>query len=130
MKATTILIIAIFQVLGFNFMQAQAAQVVTGFQGTTENYIDDIPFDTEKLFRNYQDSIFNMQHMDAEAYVDDIPFETAEVAAEAIAEQAMQVDFAMQKEQQIDDIPFDTQKIAQSSFGFMLEHNRLERMSK
>jgi len=50
--------------------------------------------------------------METETYVDDIPFNTEEIAAQAIYEQAVTVEFYMEEENYVDDIPFDTNEIA------------------
>jgi len=50
--------------------------------------------------------------MESESYVDDIPFNTEEIAAQAIYEQAVTVEFYMEDEEYVNDIPFNTDSLA------------------
>ncbi len=48
-----------------------------------------------------------------EQYVNDIPFNTAKIAAEAQYKKAIKVQFAVPAEKDVNDIPFNAQKIAE-----------------
>lgn len=85
------------------------------FKMKEEAYIDDIPFNTAEIAKQYMnlgnDSV-NFTSMPTEAYIDDIPFDTKKIADSVIAEKAMNETFTMNEETYIDDIPFDTRLIA------------------
>lgn len=49
-----------------------------------------------------------------EPYIDDIPFDTEKVAEQVKHNQSLQVEFELEDEEMIDDIPFNTTKIASS----------------
>ena len=74
-----------------------------------ENYINDIPFNTEKIYTE----LMNERSIDTfvfeeEAYIDDIPFET-----ELVVLDSMNENFEFEEEAYVDDIPFATEKIFQ-----------------
>lgn len=90
-----------------------------------ENYINDIPFNTELLFHSFMSPEFNFEEEAfindipfntallvnfemEESYIDDIPFSTNEI----VAAESTQKDFQMDEEAFIDDIPFNTETIA------------------
>ena len=75
-----------------------------------EEYVDDIPFNTELIATQtvYIDAVEVAYAFEAEAYVDDIPFNTKYIAVVALA-------FEMDEEAYVDDIPFDTRVIANES---------------
>lgn len=50
--------------------------------------------------------------MESETYVDDIPFNTEIIAAQALYNQAVAVEFDMEEEEYINDIPFNTDSLA------------------
>ena len=78
-----------------------------------EAYIDDIPFDTKKVF----DEIMNERNLEAfkleeETYIDDIPFDTECVTIDCRYQQAISIDFHFEEEAYINDIPFNTACVA------------------
>ena len=74
-----------------------------------EEYIDDIPFDTEMVVH-----LLDLPDQDfaEEEYVKDIPFDTDHVVKMYRMELAMNEVFEMEEEAVVDDIPFDTKTIA------------------
>lgn len=134
-KLYTIALIALSTLFTLN-MNASSIQF------EEENYIDDIPFDTEMIASNvlidqvvlfeeeaYIDDIpFNTRQiadsslstetedfeMEDEAYIDDIPFNTASVTAAVYYTESAQVHYTLEEESYIDDIPFNTEVIASS----------------
>lgn len=129
MKATIIIISILFQFAAFNASSANATQTLNPIWAHTDCYIDDIPFDTEKVAKAYHQSVFS-EPLDALAYVDDIPFETEEVFVAVKATEAMQVNFEMQAETLIEDIPFNTERIAAQEIESNIGQMKFERMSK
>lgn len=117
MKTMIIFILSLFQLMAFSFSSAIAVQPAIPFLDCEESYIDDIPFDTEAVFKAYKQTIFPVQIIDVAAYIDDIPFETEKVVSKVNAAEAMQIQFEMPAETKIDDIPFDTEKIAGQVIG-------------
>jgi len=111
MKTTGIIAAIIFQLVSVNLISAQWQ---TGDLGRIEAYVDDIPFNTAEVVKNYFDTAAFLQKADPEAFVNDIPFSTSEVVANYKAEQAMSVNYVMQEESAIQDIPFDTEAIKNS----------------
>lgn len=71
MKKFLIIIAALF-LLSINIPTTESK--VQEFQMEEEGYIDDIPFDTDKVILNYR-----LLNMPEERYIDDIPFDTEEV---------------------------------------------------
>jgi hypothetical protein len=130
MKATVIIISILFQLIAFNASSANATQAINPFLIHTDCYIDDIPFDTEKVLQDYYQSVFSARIGDAAAYIDDIPFDTEEVVAEIRAAEAMQVNFEMQTEAPIEDIPFNTKEIANQVIESKIHQMQFYRMSK
>ena len=93
-----------------------------------ENYIHDIPFNTNEI---YNEILISSGVLDfdfsEEAYINDIPFNTECITADCLYEKALNVTFEMKEESYIDDIPFDTecvsvdclyQRALQQNFGF------------
>jgi hypothetical protein len=78
-----------------------------------EAYIDDIPFNTEAIARNYQfqQALADTLRPEGEEYVNDIPFDTHKVLAAYHSDSATSVRFEPVMESYIDDIPFRTDKI-------------------
>ncbi|MBZ0243945.1 MAG: hypothetical protein K8F24_12060 [Bacteroidales bacterium] len=130
MKTIIITISVLFQLVAFNASSANTTQTITPFLVHTDSYIDDIPFDTEKVVQDYYKSLFCANIIDITAYIDDIPFDTEEVVAAVKANEAMQVRFEMQAEAQIEDIPFDTEKIATQAIESKIYQMQFDRMSK
>lgn len=109
MKTTGIIAAIIFQLVSVNLISAQWQ--LNG-NVNIEAYVDDIPFNTAEVVKNYYDSTGLLQKSDPEAFVDDIPFNTSKVAATYKTEQAMNVRFAMKEEAGIEDIPFNTAEVS------------------
>lgn len=74
-----------------------------------ENYIDDIPFNTELLVLEMPSTQFDFEE---EAVIDDIPFNTGNIVINYNFELALNSNFNFPEEEQIDDIPFKTSIIA------------------
>ena len=85
-----------------------------GFEMETENYIDDIPFNTEEIATEalYQQAVSVEFFMEEEEYINDIPFNTDSLAKVGLSNQALDQEFSIENETYVDDIPFDTNKIA------------------
>ena len=84
----------------------------TVFNFNEEEYIDDIPFDTEKIYQEIlNENNAGLYTFDEEAYVDDIPFNTSSVAGQAAYAAAVSVEFIMNEEENVNDIPFDTYQV-------------------
>jgi len=91
------------------------------FEMEQEQYIDDIPFNTEKVASQIiLENAINQEFSLTEENINDIPFNTYEVASEKLYELAMAKDFDLEEEAFVEDIPFDTQlvvsKIADSTY--------------
>lgn len=84
-----------------------------------EAYIDDIPFNTARIFDSLQKVSLSRPEsvLREEAYIDDIPFNTALVVANYHCCEAMKQHFALQPEPYINDIPFNTNKIARQAMS-------------
>jgi hypothetical protein len=78
-----------------------------------ENYIHDIPFNTNEI---YNEILISSGVLDfdfsEEAYINDIPFNTECITVDCLYEKAVEVTFEMEEESYIDDIPFDTECIS------------------
>jgi len=83
-----------------------------------EEYIDDIPFDTEAIAEAYflNESMNVEFNFEEEAYVDDIPFDTKSVAMNYKVEEYLKNVYDFEDESYVDDIPFNTEKIASEVF--------------
>ncbi|MBG0781566.1 MAG: hypothetical protein H0S84_04805 [Bacteroidales bacterium] len=127
MKTTGIFAAIIFQLVSVNLISAQWQ---TANLSSVEVYVDDIPFNTAKVVQNYYDTAIYFQKADPEAFVDDIPFNTTKVVANYLADQAINVCFAMQDEAGIQDIPFDTQAIHHKVESSKFDKFRYQRLSK
>ncbi len=105
----TILITAAFSII---FVAAHAN--VNAYYFDDENYIVDIPFDTETITCYYATQ--NMEfYFNDEPLIDDIPFDTECIAADCFSKKALMVQFPMENEQDIDDIPFDTRAVSEKA---------------
>ena len=76
-----------------------------------EDYIDDIPFNTELIYHNLT---LPAADFEEELFVDDVPFNTSEIVENYNLEQTLKAEFTMEEESYIDDIPFNTRKIAKN----------------
>ncbi|MCB2207175.1 MAG: hypothetical protein KQH67_02660 [Bacteroidetes bacterium] len=90
-----------------------------------ENYIHDIPFNTNEI---YNEILISSGVLDfdfnEEAYINDIPFNTECITVDCLYEKAVVVTFEMEEESYIDDIPFDTECItAECLYKKALEQN-------
>ena len=87
-----------------------------GFEMENEEYINDIPFNTEKIAgQMILDYALSTEFSIEEESVNDIHFDTDERGTEKMQEIAMQKDFEIQEESYINDIPFNTNFIASQS---------------
>lgn len=78
-----------------------------------EGYVDDIPFDTQKISAGYFAA--SVPVIEPEQYADDIPFETFSIASRFLP--ASLFGIFPEPEPYINDIPFDTSKIACKYIG-------------
>jgi len=103
--------IIIFSLL-FIVLAGYSSNYSDEFKLAEEDYIDDIPFDTEEIYNTLadDDDLVNFI-LEDEAYIDDIPFDTELVVQELQMEDDLKA-FALNDEGYIDDIPFDTEAIA------------------
>jgi hypothetical protein len=86
------------------------------FNFIDEDYIDDIPFDTEKIYQEIlNENNTSLYTFDEEAYVNDIPFSTEKITAEVNYHLAVANDFELNEESYIADIPFDTYQVVMDS---------------
>jgi hypothetical protein len=95
------------------------------FSFEEENYINDIPFNTNLIFNEVfiEAGMLDFDFVE-EAYIDDIPFCTECITADCAYEKAIMVAFEMDEESYINDIPFDTECItAQCLYQKALEQN-------
>lgn len=82
------------------------------FEMEEENYINDIPFSTEKIAnQTILDNALNEEFTFEEESINDIPFNTFEVASEKLYEIAIAKDFDLEEEVFVEDIPFNTQLV-------------------
>ncbi len=83
---------------------------VESFNFEEENYINDIPFNTECITAEflYEKAITEIYNFEDEAYIEDIPFNTECVTASCRYQKAISVIFSFEEENYIDDIPFNT----------------------
>ncbi len=102
MKTTITLTIALVLLLGTRQLSANIPPSY-GFL-TEDTYIDDIPFDTEKVYNSIQDAYVaqNFQ-LEEESYVEDIPFNTESIADEHLL--TNEPEFSLEDEEFINDIP-------------------------
>jgi hypothetical protein len=93
-----------------------------------EQYIDDIPFNTEAIATKarFEKAITIEFKLEDETYIDDIPFKTDSLAEVILSTQAMSQNFKMTEENYVDDIPFNTSIIA-SEFSANICQNNKER---
>ncbi len=79
---------------------------------TEESYIDDIPFDTEKIYDSVQDAyVAQYFQLEDESFVDDIPFNTFSVVDKH--QIVNEPEFNLEEEEFINDIPSVTMEIAE-----------------
>lgn len=78
-----------------------------------EAYIDDIPFNTELVARDYitRQLVADTLRPETEEYVNDIPFDTHAILAKMHSDSATTVRYQPAAESYIDDIPFRTEMI-------------------
>ena len=83
-----------------------------------EEYIDDIPFDTQAIAEAYLlNETMNVEFdFEEDAYIEDIPYNTYEVAKNCKIEKYLKNVFDFEEEEYIDDIPFNTEKIFNEVF--------------
>ena len=83
----------------------------SSFNFPEEDYIDDIPFNTELIYHYLMLPEFDFEE---EAYINDIPFNTSEIVENYNLEQTLKVEFTMEEESYIDDIPFNTSDVVKN----------------
>jgi len=106
-KSTLAILIAIF------FSTNMFAE---GFEMEQEQYIDDIPFNTEEIASQIiLENAINQDFSINEENVNDIPFNTFDIASRKLYELALVKDFDLEEEAYIEDIPFNTQLIVSQS---------------
>ncbi len=88
-----------------------------------EAYVDDIPFDTDAIAEgsHYQAAITVEFGLTDEENVNDIPFSTSEVAAAYHLNASMEKTFELQEETYVDDIPFSTASVVKELNGKKVE---------
>ncbi len=84
-----------------------------------ENYIDDIPFNTENIVSNIHDYSVTplVLTLEDENYINDIPFSTKKVY-DSLMLNSSPNNFQLDDETYINDIPFDTYLVSISSFEY------------
>jgi hypothetical protein len=85
------------------------AKASTPPQFEEEEYIDDIPFNTELVVHRLTLPDIDFEE---EATIEDIPFNTAEIAMMTNFRISMETVFNMEEEEKVNDIPFDTGAVA------------------
>lgn len=91
------------------FISVNLTASTTAYTFPEESYINDIPFDTERIV--HQLTLPEVDFAD-EAYINDIPFNTECITADCMYENATQVVFNFEEENTINDVPFNTEEIA------------------
>ncbi len=78
-----------------------------------ENYIHDIPFNTNEIYNEIliSSGVLDFDFVE-EAYINDIPFNTECITTDCLYEKAVEVTFEIEEESYIDDIPFDTECVS------------------
>lgn len=91
-----------------------------------EQYIDDIPFNTEVIAAKarFEKAITTEFQLEDETYIDDIPFKTDSLAKIILSNQAMSLNFKMEEENYIEDIPFNTSEIASEFSAGICQNNK------
>lgn len=109
----TMIIVALVGIFSIN-NTLKAEQSRSAFILSEEKSINDIPFNTESIFKSYLETearISEMSSLPEEKNVDDIPFSTKAIAASEILFQ-LSSGQQLSAEPYIDDIPFNTGEIA------------------
>jgi hypothetical protein len=83
-----------------------------------EEYIDDIPFNTQAIAEAcaLNETMQVAFDFEEETYVDDIPYNTCEVARQYRTEKYIKNVFVFEEEEYVDDIPFDTEEVFNEVF--------------
>ncbi len=82
----------------------------SSFTFNEEEYIDDIPFNTELVVESLTTSnTLELVQFDEESYIDDIPFNTGNVAESYLSDNDSLP--AFEEEAYINDIPFNTEEV-------------------
>ncbi|HNS16256.1 MAG TPA: hypothetical protein PKH94_03730 [Bacteroidales bacterium] len=100
---------------------------LAAFNLEEEPYVDDIPFNTKKIYRraccfykHYGRYAAEISLPD-EDYIEDIPFNTEYIASTVMEDipstQSCQHSFLLVEESYIDDIPFDTEQFVKDTLG-------------
>ena len=91
-----------------------------------EEYIDDIPFDTEAVAEAFllNETMNVAFDFEEEAYIDDIPCNTYKVVKNYRYEKYLENVFVFEEEEYIDDIPFNTEKIFNEVFFTVVYYSK------
>ena len=91
-----------------------------------EEYIDDIPFDTQAIAEAYHlNETMNVEFaFEEEEYINDIPYNTYEITKNYRYEKYLKNVFVLEEEEYIDDIPFDTEKIFNEVFFTVVYYSK------
>ncbi|MEJ2595218.1 MAG: hypothetical protein P8100_08880 [bacterium] len=103
LKNNAVMIILFTLMIPINLSAADSA-----FYFTEEEYVDDIPFDTEMICHQL---CLPAMDFEEESYVDDIPFDTEAIAGESLYQAALAIEFGLTDEENVNDIPFNTSKV-------------------
>jgi len=106
---TKIYISAVLAIFAILFTISLTAK---NFTFEDENLVNDIPFDTEQIYRqlNMEDQVPKFQ-FDDEELINDVPFSTEQVVETYLYTNAIQQNFTFEDEELIEDIPFDTYQV-------------------
>ncbi len=104
------LILTLNLILGLTINSLASGEQITLRE---EAYIDDIPFNTELVVRDFfsRQFVADTLRPDTEEYVNDIPFDTHAILAKMHSDSATSVRYQPAAELYIDDIPFRTELI-------------------
>lgn len=91
----------------------------SGFEFKEEQYIDDIPFNTEQIAAkaSFEIAVSEEFNFDEEKYVDDIQFSEKYLSNLSLYASAVSVEFNFEEEKYIDDIPFLTNVSSNDTSG-------------
>lgn len=78
---------------------------VTIFAYSNKSNAKELPCTSSNLSENYEKAVSVTYYLEEEDYINDIPFNTNTISADYNYNKAMSVDFEFEEEQYIDDIP-------------------------
>ncbi len=110
-----------------NVIAGEPSVTLSAFSLDEEPYVDDIPFDTQKVFKRACCFFKHYGRYSAELtlkdedYIEDIPFSTEDIASTVLDNSMLvkpcQHTFFLKEEPYIDDIPFKTEQIVTDTLG-------------